>query len=49
VQQNGETVLMIATIKRASIGTLQLLLESGAAASINAQDMVALLRSHLAV
>jgi hypothetical protein len=42
---------MFAVIVRegASTKTMQLLLDSGAVASINAQDHVALLRSYLAV
>jgi hypothetical protein len=47
--QTGLTVLMFAANGRAGIKTMQLLLDSGAAASINAQDKVALLCSHLAV
>jgi hypothetical protein len=43
------TVLMVAAEEGASIETMQLLLDSGAAASINDKGKVALLCSHFAV
>jgi hypothetical protein len=45
--QNGETVLMSAVIKDVSVETMQLLLDSGAATSINASDKVPPLRFNL--
>jgi hypothetical protein len=47
VVQNGKTVLMIAAGNRASVETMQLLLDSGAATSINAKDNVTHLRFNL--
>jgi hypothetical protein len=49
VQRGGRTVLMVAAGAGASIETMQLLLDSGGAASINNKDKVAPLCSHLAV
>jgi hypothetical protein len=47
--QDRGTVLMIAAEKGASMETMQLLMDSGAKASINYRDLVALLCSHFAV
>jgi hypothetical protein len=49
VVQSGETVVMFAARQGASMETMQLLLDSGAKASINTKDGVENLRSHLAV
>jgi hypothetical protein len=45
--QYGKTVLMSAVIKDVSVETMQLLLDSGAATSINASDAVPSLRFNL--
>jgi ankyrin repeat protein len=47
--QGGRTVLMIAAGKGASTETMQLLLDSGAAPTINAKTMVTHLCFHLSV